>query len=159
MLLTSLRRSGPRRRSGFTFFELMIAMTVSAIVMAIALPRSAPARDGAGVRSAKQAAMSYLALARQTAMRRGGTAEFKNVSGVLSVTSTVEGVTSVVVPPVDVGDQHGVTLTSGITTITYRPRGFASPRLAQSTKMYFSRGGRSDSLCVTILGMAGKCGL
>ena len=150
----------PRRRPlGFTFLELMIAMTVAAIVMAIAIPRSAPARDGAGVRSAKQAAMSYLSIARQTAMRRGGTAQFRNVGGVLSVTSSVEGVTSVVAPPVDVEDQHGVRLTSDVTTITYRARGFASPRLAGSTKMYFSRGGRSDSLCVTILGMVGKCGL
>lgn len=158
MLLPSPRLGG-RRRGGFTFLELMIAMTVAAVVMAIAIPRSAPARDGAGVRSAKQAAMAYLSMARQTAMRRGGTAEFRNVNGVLSVASTVDGVTSVVAPPVDVASQHGVTLTSGITTITYKTRGFAAPRLTDTQKIYFSRGGRSDSLCVTILGLVAKCGL
>lgn len=144
---------------GFSFIELLIAMTVAAAVMAIAIPRSAPGRDRAGVKAAKQAVSSYLSMARQTAIRRGGTAVFTNSSNVIKVTSTVSGTTSTIGPALDVKDQHGVELGGAVTTITYRARGFATPRLDATKTLYLTRGGAKDSLCVTILGITAKCGL
>lgn len=144
---------------GFSFVELLVAMTVAAAVMAIAIPRSAPGRDRAGVKAAKQAVMSYLSLARQTAVRRGGTAVFTNTSNVIRVTSTVDNVTTVVGTNLDIADQHGVAVGNAVTTITFKARGFATPRLAETKKLYLTRGGAKDSLCITILGMTAKCGL
>ena len=148
-----------RRPLGFTFIELMVAMTVGAILMAIAIPRMAPARDNAAVTSAKQVVASYLSLARQTALRRGGTAVFENTAGVISVTATVDGAADVIGPPVDIADQHGVKLTTTVTSVTFKARGFATPRLDATKKIYFERGEKTDSLCVTILGMIATCGL
>ena len=52
------RSSTPaRRRRGFTFLELLIAMTVAAVLMGITIPRMVPVRERASVRSAKQAVM------------------------------------------------------------------------------------------------------
>lgn len=144
---------------GFSFIELLIAMTVAAAVMAIAIPRSAPGRDRAGVKAAKQAVISYLSMARQTAIRRGGSAVFTNASNVIKVTSTVDNVTSVVGAPVDVSSQHGVVLGNAVPTITFKARGFATPRLDATKKLYLTRGSAKDSICVTILGMTAKCGL
>lgn len=144
---------------GFSFIELLIAMTVAAAVMAIALPRSAPGRDRAGVKAAKQAVMSYLSMARQTAVRRGGTAVFTNTSNVIKVTSTVDAVTSVIGPNLDISDQHGVELGNAVPSITFKARGFATPRLNESKKLYLTRGSAKDSICITILGMTAKCGL
>lgn len=152
-------RSTTARRapSGFSLLELMIVITVAGLMMAIALPKMAPVRDGAGVRSARQVVQSYLATARQTAMRRGGTAQLIVSGNSVSVASVVNGVTTVVAPPVDVSDQYSTSITSSVASIQYNGRGLA--RLASPAKIKFARNSSSDSVCVTILGMVGRCGL
>jgi prepilin-type N-terminal cleavage/methylation domain-containing protein len=146
-----------RARRGFSFLELMIVIIVAGLMMAIALPKMAPVRDGAGVRSARQVVQAYLATARQTAMRRGGTAQLVVSGNTVSVTSVVGGVTTVVAPPVNVSDQYSTTLTSSAASIQYNSRGLA--RLVSPGKIKLVRNGSADSVCVTILGMVGRCGL
>lgn len=140
-----------------TLIELLITLTLVGLVLAIALPKLEPMRDGAGLRSARQVVQSYLATARQTAMRRGGTARLVVNGNNLSVTSIVDGVTTAVVPPVNVAEQFGASLTSNVSSIEYNSRGFA--RLSAPGTIRFARNGVSDSVCVTLLGMVGRCGL
>lgn len=137
--------------------ELLIVITVAGLVMAVALPKLAPVRDGAGVRSARQIAQAYLATARQTAMRRGGTAQLLVSGNTLSVTAVVNGVTTVVAPPVDVNDRYATTISSDIASIQYNSRGLT--RLGGPGKIKFIRNASADSVCITILGMVGRCGL
>lgn len=150
----------PRRRStGFTFIELIVAMTVAAVIMGIALPRMAPARDSAGVRSAKQLVTAYVGSARQAAVRRGGSSAF-NVSGnEVWVTSTKEGVLTIVEPRINLDDQYDVAISGTLSTVAYNARGLANPRLSGAQTLRLTRGDRTDSLCITLLGMVGKCGL
>lgn len=135
----------------------MIVIIVGGIMMAVALPKMAPVRDGAGVRSARQVVQAYLATARQTAMRRGGTARVIVSGNSVSVASVVNGVTTVVAPPVDIQDRYSTTLNSSVASIQYNSRGLA--RLTTPGKITFARNGSADSVCVTILGMVGPCGL
>lgn len=144
---------------GFTFIEMLIAMTVAAVIMGIALPRMAPAREGAAVRSAKQIVAAYMSSARQAAVRRGGTAAFNASGNEIWVTSTSNGTVTTVEPRLDLKEQHGVTLNSDVTTVQFNARGFANPRLATAKKLRLMRGERVDSICVTLLGMVGTCGL
>lgn len=147
-----------RSPAGFTMLEMLVVITVAGLLMGIMLPKMGPVRDGAGVSSAKQVVMSYLATARQTAIRRGGTASLKVAGNTLLVTSTLGGVTDTIAPPVDVSGANDVTLTSSVTEIQYNSRGLA--RLpGGSAKVRLTRNTRVDSLCVTLLGMVGKCGL
>lgn len=143
--------------SGFTLLELMIVIIVGGLLMAIALPKMAPVRDGAGVRSSRQIVQSYLATARQTAMRRGGTAQLVVSGNSVSVTSVVNGVTTVIAPAVDVNERYAVALDSDVSSIQYTSRGLA--RLATPGKIRIARNTSADSVCITILGMVGQCGL
>lgn len=125
--------------------------------MAVALPKMGPVRDGAGVRSARQVVQAQLATARQTAMRRGGTAQMVVSGNTVSVTSVVNGVTTVVARPQNLYSSYSTTLSSSVASIQYNSRGMA--RLTTPGKFKFTRNGSADSVCVTILGMVGPCGL
>lgn len=151
------RSTSDGRRPGFTFVELMVALTVAAVIMGIAIPRMSPMRDSAGVRSSKQVLMGYLSTARQAAIRRGQPATF-HVSG-NRVWVSVNGGADRLTPEVNLYDQNGVTLTTALTTVTFNPRGLANPRLGTSQVLRLNRGISTDSVCVTILGMLGQCGL
>lgn len=147
-----------RRPAGFTMLEMLIVITVAGLLMGIMLPKMGPVRDGSGVSSAKQVVMSYLATARQTAIRRGGTAALKINGNTVVVTSTLAGVTDTIARAVNLSAANDVTLTSDVTQVQYNARGLA--RLPTgSAKMRFTRNTRVDSICVTLLGLVGKCGL
>jgi len=146
-----------RRPEGFTFFELLVVITIAGLLMAIALPKMAPLRDGAGVNAAKQALEGHIALARQTAVRRGGTAQLLVNGDRISVTSTVNAAVDTVGRVIDIGDKFGAVLTTGVTSLQYNSRGFATS--AGVSEFSLSRNSKSATLCVTKLGMVGKCGL
>ncbi len=66
--------SANRRRSGFTLVELMIAVTVAALLGAISLPSMAGLLGRHRLQAAAHHLQADLALARQEALRRGQTA-------------------------------------------------------------------------------------
>lgn len=159
-LSTSPGRKSRGGRPGFSFIELMIAMTVAAAIMAIAFPRLTPVRDSAGVRTSKQVIMSYLATARQSAIRRGSSATFHvNGNAVWVTAPDSTGATQTVEPRVDLLQRNGVTLATTLTSVTFNGRGMAAPRLGGADSLTLSRGASTDKVCVTMLGMVGKCGL
>lgn len=148
--------SRPSSRPGFSLIELLFALVIAGIVMAVAYPKLGPMRDRAGLRSSRQVVTGYLATARQAAIRRGTTATFHAVGNAVWV-STNGGVDTVEAPR-DLYDQHGVTMTSALTSVTYNARGLARVT-ATPRSIKLVRGGATDSVCVNILGALGRCGL
>lgn len=152
-------RTPPGSRRGFTLVELLIALTVTAAIMAIALPKLGPMRDSSGVRTSKQALSAYLTTARQAAIRRGSSATF-NMDG-STIWVGAPGVAQDLEPRVDLAERNGVTveLSAPLTSVSFNARGMADPRLTGPVVVRISRGSSTDSLCITLLGMIGKCGL
>lgn len=146
-------RHGSRR--GFTLVELLTVITIAGLLMAMAYPKFGPMRDMGGVRSSKQAITSYLATARQAAIRRGQPATF-HVSG-NTVWVSMNGGTEIIEPQKDLMGTSSVTVTTALTTVTYNPRGLA--RLGPDRRITLARGVASDTVCVSLLGAIGKCGL
>ena len=146
---------GDRRRGGFTFVELLIAISVAGILMAIVFPKLAPMRERGAVRSSKQLLESYLATARQTAIRRSAHATF-HIEGNVAWVSVDNG-TKLVEPKADLSSQHGLVVSSPITSVTFNPRGLS--RLNGEQRIHLTRGALSDSVCISLLGTVGRCGL
>ena len=138
-----------------------MALVVAAILMGFAFPKLTPMRETSNLRSAKQLLTTHLTTARQAAIRRGVEVRF-SVSGNSIVAKTLWNGDSVTVSPAtNMYDQYGATLTArnGITSITYNSRGFAYPRIGATERFVITRGVKSDSICVSPLGMIAKCGL
>ncbi|HEX8942790.1 MAG TPA: prepilin-type N-terminal cleavage/methylation domain-containing protein [Gemmatimonadaceae bacterium] len=58
------------RRAAFTLLELVVVLTLAAILMALAVPRFSAMRDGASVRAAVADLTADFSMARQSAMTR-----------------------------------------------------------------------------------------
>lgn len=147
------------RRRGFSLVELLVALTVAAIVLGFALPRFAPMRQASNVRAANQVVNAYLNTARQTAVRRGQDVTFERTGNTVRVWTLVNGAPRVVEPDVDLAESYGVTVEGSLGTVRYNSRGFAWPRLGAEQRLRVYRGKNKDSVCVSTLGMLGRCGL
>lgn len=65
----------PRRRAGFTLVELMVTVSIAAVLAAIAAPSFQQLIAGQRMRSASMDMVSDLVLARSEALKRGATVE------------------------------------------------------------------------------------
>lgn len=149
-------KSRPSSRAGFSLVELLFAITIAGILMALAYPKMGPMRDRAGLRSARQVVAGHIATARQAAIRRGTSATFHVDGNALWVSSN--GGVDTVAARHDLLEQHGVTMVTPLTAVTYNARGLAR---VTATPRYIKleRGNATDSVCVNILGALGRCGL
>ena len=139
-----------------------MALVVAAILMGFAFPKLTPMRETSNLRSAKQLLTTHLTTARQAAIRRGSDVTFTVAGNVIQASTTWNGSAVSVAPSTDMYDQYGATLTArnGVGSITYNSRGFAYPRIAGTGERFvITRGVKSDSICVSPLGMIAKCGL
>jgi prepilin-type N-terminal cleavage/methylation domain-containing protein len=147
------------RRHGFTFIEMLVAFAFMSLLMAIGTPKLLALRDRGAVRSAKQQVSGYLITARAAAVRQGFPATF-HVSGD-SVWVTGEepnGAISVVGNPVELSSEYAVSLASGVSTVRFNSRGFATNLLSNQV-FRVTRAGFSDSVCVSRLGtITSQCG-
>jgi prepilin-type N-terminal cleavage/methylation domain-containing protein len=77
------------RAKGFTLLELIVAMTIAGVVLALALPRLASVRDGYAVRGAVAELRASFSLARQSAIARRALVAlaFDTAAGVVRVRS------------------------------------------------------------------------
>lgn len=139
--------------------ELMIAVVVMGIIMAVGAPRLNAIRDKAAVRSATQQVGAYVATARAAAIRRGMRANFKMAADTMWIEIQQPGAPEIIAPRIPLSETFNVTLTTETDSIVFDARGFAiSP--ANQSKFVVRRAAASDSTCVTRLGMVTpKCTL
>lgn len=138
--------------------ELMIAVVVMGIIMAVGMPKIGAMRDKASVRSATQQIGAYVATARAAAIRRGVRANFKTSADTMWIEVQQPGGPEVVAPPIPLNSTFNVALTSTGDSIVFDARGFAINLPASGEKYVVTRSAASDSVCVTRLGMVSpKC--
>jgi prepilin-type N-terminal cleavage/methylation domain-containing protein len=150
-----------RHRAGVTLMELLVVLFVIGIVTAIGLPRFASMRAQANVNAAKDQVAASLVTARAAAIRHGLPAEFHFTAGEMWVTVTdpANGAQVLMGSKTAVTENLAVTVapTPNAETIRYDGRGFAT-LAGGNGKIRFTQGVRTDSLCVTRLGVLMKGG-
>ncbi|HUE89452.1 MAG TPA: type II secretion system protein [Vicinamibacterales bacterium] len=144
---------------GFTMVELMIAVVVMGIIMAVGMPKLGAIRDQASVRSATQQIGAYVATTRAAAIRRGLRANFKTRGDTMWVEIQQPGAPEIIAPPIPLAETFNIQLSTISDSITFDARGFALG-LAATQKFVVTRASASDSICVTRLGMVSpQCAL
>ncbi len=139
--------------------ELMIAIVLMGIIMAIGAPKLGSIRDRASVRSATQQIGAYVATARAAAIRRGMRANFKTRADTMWIEIQQPGTPEIIAPRIPLRETFNVSMTSTTDSIVFDSRGFAIYPSVTS-KFVVSRASAKDSTCVTRLGMVSpKCQL
>lgn len=98
------------RHGGYTLFELILVLTLLAILLAVAVPRAGRWRDGLAVRSAREDVAAALAWTRLAAAARGGAALHLDPVDDAIWTSYGDGSTT---PRVSLAGRYGVALDPG----------------------------------------------
>ena len=139
--------------------ELMIAVVLMGIIMAIGAPKLGSIRDNASVRSATQQIGAYVATTRAAAIRRGMRANFKTRADTMWIEIQQPGTPEVIAPRIPLRETFNVSMTSTTDSIVFDARGFAI-NLPATQKFVVTRASARDSMCVTRLGMVSpKCKL
>jgi type II secretory pathway pseudopilin PulG len=132
--------------------ELMIAVVLMGIIMAVGMPKIGAMRDRASVRSAKQQIGAYVATTRAAAIRRGMRANFKLSGDSMWIEIQQPGAPEMIAPPVPLKETFNVDVTTLTDSIVFDARGFAIS-LGGTQTFVVTRAEASDSTCVTRLGM------
>jgi len=140
-------RPNPSVRTGVTLLELMIALALVSVVVAMTVPRMHRLVDEAGARGAAGDAAELFGSARQLAITR-----WVRVSVTID---TVAGVLALVAGPDtllrrDVFREHGATLHASRTSATYTPLGLALG--VSNLTVVAVRGAAAETVTVSRLG-------
>lgn len=131
-------------KRGMTAIEMVVALSVIALVIGIVVPTFSHLRDGIAVRNARAEAMSAFALARQSAIVRGARAGLGIDRPPGHVTVTVGGE---MLLRRDLEGTYGVTLSSTRDSTAYSPlgHGFGAANLT----LVIARGGVAETIFVS----------
>jgi prepilin-type N-terminal cleavage/methylation domain len=134
-------------RAGFTLIEVVIVLTISAILATVTIPRAGRFIDGLEVRGATTEAMSLFSLARHYAIAHSAqaTLDIDPLARTLSIKSLGQTITSR-----DIGAAHGVSIAANRTSITYSPIGVGFG--AANFTMILAKGRAADTIVVSRLG-------
>jgi prepilin-type N-terminal cleavage/methylation domain-containing protein len=134
-------------RAAFTIIEVVIVMTITAILASITIPRAGRFIDGIEVRGATTEAVSMFSLARHYAIAHGtqATLDIDPTARILSIKSSGQTVETR-----DLGVAHGVNIDTNRTSITYSAIGVGYG--AANFSMVLSRGRAADTIVVSRLG-------
>lgn len=139
------------RRDGFTLPEILIVIVLISVLALVAVPRFASANGKRHMESARMRVAAALATARQAAIQKGQTVQFKIASNRVTVKGTGTDTTNLV-SPIPLDTLYKVTA-GGNLTIDFTARGFATLS-APTTKIALSRTGvADDSVLVMKTGM------
>ena len=133
--------------AGHTLMELVIALTLMAILLSMATPRLGALRDRAAVRSATTELAATLASARRVAMLRSTGATVVIDAG-RSTASVIVGADTIFTR--SLGDELGIQLSATRDTVLYGPSGRGWG--ASNTSIIVARGRSVDTLFVSRLG-------
>ncbi|MGH8638990.1 MAG: GspH/FimT family pseudopilin [Burkholderiales bacterium] len=144
-----------KRRSGFSFIELLMVISIVGLLAAVSLPRLAKLKDQGELATATSRFTRAVMAARQAAIQRGKPSYFKHSgNGIWVIVDTTGNNTDsiLITSRLDMKTLHNVDITpASLTEIQYDPRGVSS----QATKQVFHfkhRSGMRDSLCISKLG-------
>lgn len=144
------------REHGFTLVEMLIAVLMMGIITAIGAPKLGAIRDNASVQSAAQQVGAYVATTRAVAIRRGLRANFKTKADSMWIEIQQPGGPELIAPRIPLKETFNVTMTSSpLDSIVFDARGFAI-NLNATQKYIVTRSAKSDSICVTRLGMVSR---
>lgn len=134
-------------RAGSSLVELVVALAVMAILLAIGAPHVGSTRDGAAVSSAASAVMAELALARHAAIARGRRVAVLFDGPHALVTVAMDGDT---LARRRLDAKLGVALAVTRDSIAYGPTGLGYG--AANTRLILHRGRSADTITVSRLG-------
>jgi prepilin-type N-terminal cleavage/methylation domain-containing protein len=134
-------------RIGYTFLELIIVLSIAAILLAIAIPRALNSLDRISARSAAGDIASILAAARSLALAGHSpvAVDIDSVSGVLRIRRGEEVISSR-----GVGSAHGVVLRRNRDSLTFDARGLG--RGAANLSIIVRRRAAAETVFVSRLG-------
>lgn len=132
---------------GFTFLEILIVMTVTGIVLAIAVPRARAGLDRVVVRSAAADVRATLGMARTLALA-GHAVVVVDVDSVAGMLRILRGAD--VLLRRGVGQAHGVELRGTRDSLAYDPYGMG--RGASNLSIVIRRGAAAETVFVSRLG-------
>ena len=141
-----------RGTHGFTAIELAISLSIVGIMTLMAMPRLASTLSTIGVQSAAQKVAATVVTARAVAVRSGRpTRVVLPGDNTIRITIDSAGTWVPVGPALDLYTADQATLSATRSEILFDPRGFAVG-LNGPTKIFLSRDGARDSVCVAGLG-------
>jgi len=143
----ALIRNMPIKQAGATLIELTIALAIASVLFTITISRAGGFIDAIEVRGAVTEIASLFSLARHAAISRGA----QSVLSIDAATGTVAvRVGTELVRSRDVGEAHGVVLTTNRSSITYSPIGVGYG--AANFSLVVRRGAVADTIVVSRLG-------
>ena len=161
--MTTAEMKTMRSRRGFSLLELMAVIVLAAVIAMVSVPKVRAVQRGAGISSAKLQLRTYLATARATAVRRGGTARLVRTGNTVTVTVDSSATQAVVLRSFDFNKNYTVLLSGTVDSVVFGARGLATNLGASGEKFYIVadsiRVGRGrDSVCITRLGLVLETG-
>ena len=146
-IVSQLPRVQRRRSRGYTILELVIVITIAAIVLAISVPRVVWMLDRVSVEAAVSDVISVLASARALALagRTSVAVDVDSLAGVLRVRRGSEALQTR-----NISDVHGVTLRSTRDSLSYDPYGLGHG--AANLSIIVRRGSAVDTVFVSRFG-------
>ncbi len=136
-----------RPQAGFSLVEMMIAITVSGLMLALAMPRIRDTLVTRDVKSARSALANMYARARVNALqtRRSSTIHFSGNE--VWVTAPVGAGLDTVGAVVNLTTLYGVSITASVGTITVLATGLSNMAAVATIKV--SRSGKADSVMIS----------
>ena len=148
------------RRTGFTLLEVLVVITIIGVIAMIGVPKMNSAFQKTNVRSARSAASTYVATARQAAIQRG-------CRGVVHFSSGAAGTVWVTVcPRMNAGSgsidtigvvsklakMYGVTMSETRDSVQFDPRGLSLDNTTTTIVRFAGNTGNTDSIVINQLG-------
>lgn len=141
-----------------TLIELMIVLSITAIMVGFAAPGVFMARDSASRRSARQELAGAFAATRAAALQKGkiATLTLTSSSATVSVLSGIAGTAVTVLGPIQFNTSLLATiepLDGAPAMISYNARGMLTPTPVGTQKYQVSVGYLRDTLCISPAGI------
>lgn len=136
-----------RPQAGFSLVEMLIAITVAGLMLAIAMPRIRETLVSRDVKSARAVLANMYARARVNALqtRKSSTIHFSGTK--VWVTAPLDVGLDTVGAVVDLTTMYGVTINASVGTITVLPTGLSNMAALATIKV--SRSGKADSVMIS----------
>ena len=138
-------------RQGLTLVELLLVIVVMGVILMVTAPKLSGITTNVNVRGASPELTRRLAIARQTAIRRGSVAVLHVAGDKAWLMVDNKGTQSVVGDTLRFADKYRVTVTATLDSVRYNARGFAN--LGSTQTFTIVKDDVTEKVCVTGSGM------